>query len=260
MKTGFYPPLRCFAIGMFACLFSTLAVGQIVNVENSRLDEDSLGLQGALDLTFSTFKTTSTLFQVNNTTQLQYRTGDDIWLVLNNLDYLIQEGEQEFERALFQHLRYNRVMGDVVTWEAFVQHQNDLVLRIEHRWLIGTGPRFTLLDKENSRIRVGPLYMFEYEEEEGHNRYHRDSRLSAYTSTLFKFGETVSMAQTLYYQPRFDRIEDYRLAYQFLFSFLISDRLKFNVEGFLNYDAFPVDDPNIPNLTYKIGNGFAFQF
>ncbi|MEM1137366.1 MAG: DUF481 domain-containing protein, partial [Bacteroidota bacterium] len=149
---------------------------------------------------------------------------------------------------------------DNLVWEAFTQLQFDQILRIQRRWLLGTGLRFDLRSSPSDEVHLGISYMYEYEQEKDTSVFHRDSRLSSYLSVKKKFSEHVSLSMISYYQPRFDLFSDYRLSLGTGLGFKIAENLSFVLNINLTYDAKPVIDEEINSLTYNIRNGISFKF
>lgn len=240
-------------------LFSPfLASAQIVNIESLRLNNDSSGLSGQEVFTFKITRNTAELYEVNNNLALQYRKQRHILLFLSNVNFTFSR-TTDFERNGFFHGRYNYEQNDWLTYEYFNQYQVDIPLRIEQRILTGLGPRFTLWKKDKSKVVLGTLAMYEYDKELNNSIIHRDFRMSNYLSLSLRKKRFRATA-LIYYQPRIDLWADFRTSAQMQLSLDIWKNFAFTTTGVLAYDAFPVDDPAIPNLTYKLANGISYSF
>jgi hypothetical protein len=232
---------------------------QIVNIENLRLNEDSARWSGAEAFSFSIFRNTNRLISASNNTVLQYKNQRHLALFLNRLDFSFSE-QDDFARSGFLHFRYAFTQNDWLAWEAFTQLQSDRPLRIEQRRLLGVGPRFSIIQKAQTDVHGGLAMMWEYDRELANEIVHRDARWSTYLSANFNWSEHSRATLMVYYQPRADKWRDYRLSGQAQLRFKIWQKLLFQVTGMLNYDAFPVVDPSIPKLTYRLTNGLEIQF
>ena len=246
--------LTCFTLSFF-----TWANAQIVNIENYRMNKDSVGWEGAFELGFNGNKTTKNLFSLFGGSQIQYLNKRHLFLSSNEIALIIS-GAENFENRGFQHFRYNYGLHPKVFWEAFTQGQFDQVLRIQFRWLTGTGPRFGLLKKDNAQIFLGTLYMYEYEEEQGTGIINRDHRLSNYISLSTSVKDVFSINHINYYQPRLDRFKDFRFSSSTELKFKIIKQLFFSFSANLMYDAYPVVDADIPNLTWNFRNSISITF
>lgn len=231
---------------------------QIVNIESSRLEEDTMGLQGEFNVFYNFIKNTQTISQLKSSAALQERWKKNVFLVFNDVN-LVFSKTQDFVFNGYGHLRYNRLMNNWLAWEAFSQAQFDRVLLIQLRWLTGTGPRFKLFKNEKSKAYVGTLAMYEYEEEQT-GIVRRDVRGSAYLSFEVDPNDVFKISHITYYQPLFKNFSDYRVTTSTAMEFKVTKILTFKTAFQLMYDSNPVDSPEVVNLTYSISNGLSLSF
>ncbi|MDZ7848593.1 MAG: DUF481 domain-containing protein [Owenweeksia sp.] len=180
-------------------------------------------------------------------------------LFLNTLDVQLAN-EVVLEQNLFFHLRYNYRQNKWLTYEAFSQYQRNVPLRINERILAGVGPRIRILEEEKSSIFIGLIGMYEHDDELNNEIIHRDVRLSNYLTLNLAWKDRLEWSNYLYYQPRVDNWEDFRTSVQTLLKLKLLKNLAFATTLSLAYDAFPVVDPAIPQLTVKWLNGITYQF
>ncbi len=232
---------------------------QIVNIESLRSFADTTGFHGVENFNLNYTRNTRELVEITNNLSLKYRKGRNTVLFLNTLDVSLAN-KIVLEQNLFFHLRYNYRQNNWLSYEAFSQYQKDLPLRIQKRTLMGLGPRFTLLEKERLKIFFGPLLMYEYDDELGTDTINEDIRLSSYLSVTYLLKARLSWANYLYYQPRLDKFDDFRTSLQSQLQLAIFKTLSFTTTFTMAYDAVPVNDPAIPNLTIKWTNGISYTF
>lgn len=242
----------------FSLLFSGLQA-QIVNIEQLRFKQDSSTWLFQDDLSFSVFRNTQQVVDIENDFLLRYFKGRNQFLMLSSIHFNFSD-EVNFAQSGFVHLRYVRKLSQRWEWESFYQVQTDRPLRIERRSLYGIGPRFGVDQKGAFQFHTGHLAMYEqdYELETGIRHY--DWRLSSYLSMIWEIDERFNWSVVTYYQPRFEDWSDWRLSFQNQLAFKFGEHWAFTIAGSLNYDAQPVSDPSIPNLTYKIDNGIQVRF
>lgn len=251
--------IRTLGVTLCFIVFSVPAFSQIVNIESLRARQDSAGFTGSENLGADYTRNTNELLTLTNNLTLQYKKNRNVLLFLNTYDVSLANS-QVLEQNTFFHLRYNYRANDWLTYEALTQYQSNVPLRIQHRWLTGIGPRFTLLNKENNRIHFGSIFLYEYDAELNNDTIHRDFRLSSYLSYQLHFSKKVDWSTVVYYQPRVEKWEDFRTSIQTKLSFKIFKNLAFTTIFNMSYDAFPVNDPAIPNLTVKWSNGISYSF
>ncbi len=240
-------------------LFAKTLPAQIVNVEALRSDADSNGFYGRENLSASYTKNTRELWRISQNLNLQLRQNRHLWLFFNNIEISLSDNDALEQNGML-HLRYNFEQDDFLTWEVFSQYQKNIPLKINNRLLAGGGPRFSFIDKEKSKLYLGTLIMYEYDEEFSTDILNEDVRLSTYLSAVFLKKESWQWSSIAYYQPRVNKFEDFRATLQSQLSFQVFRKLSFTSTVSLAYDAFPVALPDIPNLTVNWGNGFSYKF
>lgn len=253
-----------FFVLIFMTLGWNMAVrAQVVNIENRRMHTDSVRTAGSLSLGMSfTENNGKQLFVTRNALALQSKSKSlrDIWLVLANLDLSKADGAA-FSNSAFLHLRYNRKMSRLLRWEAFTQAQYNRVLGIGSRWLAGTGPRLKLFSTEKSALYWGNLYMFEYETTTAASPViSRQHRLSAYLSATFDLDPALpgELITTTYFQPRLDRLADYRLSHETSLELNITKKLRATTRLYYFFDAAP--PAGIAGRALALEQGFRVGF
>lgn len=251
--------LKRIVVSFLLLLSFTPLYSQIVNIESLRSAADSNGWHGSENFNVTYTKNTKELFELNNNFTAQYRHNRNIWLLLNTWDVSIA-ADEKLEQNLLFHVRYGYKQNDWLTYEALAQYQQNQPLKIRDRVLTGGGTRFTLLEKTGAKGYLGTLVLYEYDNELDKNIEHNDVRFSAYLSTYLAKKDRVQWSTTVYYQPRIDYWEDFRTSVQTQLKLGIIKKLFFVSTLNMTYDAFPVQDEDIPNLTIKWVNGLAITF
>ncbi len=212
-----------------ALLIPGVLSAQLVNIESKRMQTDSIRF--TLNADFSFNHTNNDGSQVNQidaalTTQLKSKDHRKIYFFLGNYK-LIDSGEENLQNAWFLHGRFNYKFSQLFRFETFLQGQYNQLLVVEQRNLIGVGLRVKWIDKERFTGYAGNSYMYEMEssDQAGTTNYnHRNSTYLtlSYTAKSQKF----SIANTVYYQPLYRDISDYRILEQFRLDIPLSTWLK----------------------------------
>lgn len=234
----------CTMTGLFVFLCMQLQ-GQIVNMENNRIHNDSARVAGYANLGFHyTNNNNNRLLVTRNTLMLQLKSKDykDLWLVMGNFD-LSRANDKAFTRAGFGHLRYNRKLSKSLRWEAFSQLQHNRVLGIQNRLLLGTGTRLKInLREGKSQAYWGLSAMIEHEETAAEPAViRRDGRWSTYLSSTIQLppwlpGEWI---MTTYYQPRMNMLSDFRVSHESSVELSLTARIRITIRYTFLYDAQP---------------------
>lgn len=176
-----------------------------------------------------------------------------------------ETNDESFLYRMFSHLRYQYRASELVTWEAFGQIAHDRFRRITLRGLLGTGPRWTLVEGESAHLAWGTAYMFEHEEygtgedlsDSGQSR--DNHRLSTYLNARVAANERVDFSATIFYQPRFDAwADDWRLLSEIELSIQLVEQLALTVSFTVAYDSTPPDDIEKLDTATKAGVKFSF--
>jgi hypothetical protein len=229
---------------------------QVVNIEQERIKNDTTGITGTGQLSFQYLKEKSEVFNIGAGVHLQHKTNKG--LVLFITDYVLSKADgANYANAGIQHLRYNYKINNWLAPEVFTQAQFNEILHLNFRWLLGTGPRFTVVKNKSIKIYTGLSYMYEYEEVVN-AVYHRDHRLSSYLSLSYKLGENASIVNTTYYQPLFSNATDYRISSQTDMKIQFAKHFAFKVGYVYFIDTKPAED--VPRETQNFRNTISFSF
>ncbi|MBS1622115.1 MAG: DUF481 domain-containing protein [Bacteroidetes bacterium] len=231
---------------------------QIINVENARMQSDSIGWMGGASASFSFNKSEQNVFSLNMSAHLQYKTKKDLWLILGNYGYL-RGGSKRYLSNRFLHFRYNRKLTPWLRWEAFSQVQKDLVTDIKLRSLTGTGPRFKIVSTKKLHLYAAALLMYEIESEATSPVIkHFNWRSSNYISFTILPNENMEIISTTYFQPRLNLLKDFRLLNDLNLRIKTGKRFSVSLQWNLIYDQFPAG--TAPNTIYTFQSGFNYQF
>ncbi len=239
-------------------ILPSFCFSQVVNIESQRLQSDSTGWLGGAGADFSYTDNGNQTISASAFSQIEYKAKKELWLILGEYSLFKGNGE-DFINSSFGHLRYNRKFGKVLRWEAFTQLQYNEVTKINVRFLLGTGPRFKLMDKKKLKIYTASLYMFEYEEEADEFRtIHRQHRSSSYLTFTFTPTENISLISTTYYQPLFTFIGDYRILNQETIGVDLGKHFTISLKWNFLFDSRPVE--GVPNRIISLNTGIEFIF
>ena len=239
----------------------TCVLAQIVNIEDQRVSLDTLGWHGRIDLGANLTKNTNSVTTLSGSVRLD-RLGQKANVLLLADYKLIQVSGANAVNAGFLHARYGYELKDPWRWESFTQLQYNEQLRLTARWLIGTGIRRRLYrTKGNNRAYFGLLYMYEYDEISESDIFYRDHRLSGYLTFRYPFGETLTLANTTYYQPRLPDFTVPRISSVTNISVSVTTRLQLTSNFSLTFDErINRDVAEVPATTYQWTNGLRYVF
>lgn len=242
-------------LSLLATLLPLLLYGQVVNIENKRLDDDTSRWAGQAGLRFNVVENTqrSVNFGANGSVQFIH----DIHRAFFVTDLSLNKVETNaFTNTGFQHLRYQRHWHGPFSWEGYTQMQYNKPLRIDLRWVTGGGVRAVLRRSTDLRLAVGSSLMFEHEVDRVNELRYNDVRLSNYISAGWKLEPHMQVTAIVYYQPVITYASDQRIALEAQMRFRATRRFAFDTRINLQKDTKMA--PGVPELNYRWENYFSF--
>ena len=239
-------------LSLFIITAKQTCIGQIVNMESQRYQTDTTGWAGTAGGNFALTNFGQKVFAVNANGHIQYKSKKSLYLFLGGYGFL-KGDKQSFVDHGFLHFRYNYKLTKTVRLEAFMQVQQNVITKIQHRYLIGAGPRFKIMGAEKLRIYAGSLPMYEIEKEKDRPKALYDWRLSNYVSVTFVPNKQTELTTTTYYQPVLFDISDYRLLNQTSLKVKAGKKIAVRINWNYQYDATPA--AGIVTDTYNLSTG-----
>ena len=194
------------------------ANAQLVNIETKRLQTDSSRFVLNADFAFNHSNNDGlAVNQLNGTltTQLKSKDLKKIYLFLGNYK-LIDAEEGNLQNSWFLHTRFNYKFSNLLRLEAFLQGQYNQLLVVEQRNLVGAGLRMKWMDREYFTGYLGNSYLYEVEYSDRAGSTNYNHRNSTYLSLSYlSKSNRFSITNTVYYQPLYRNLEDYRILEQF---------------------------------------------
>ena len=250
--------MRYIICTLLIAVFHTVSVAQIVNIESQRMQSDTTGWLGNIGTGFLFEKNAVQVLNISVNAHVEYKTPKSIYLFLMNYNLLKGDG-QTLNNNFFYHLRYNYKISKLLRWELFTQLQQNNVTGIRLRFLTGTGPRFKLAGSKHFSLYAATAAMYEYEKEQTTpSIYHNDLRNSSYVSFTYKPAENAEIISTVFYQPLFRNLNDYRILNEISIKLKFVKHFSFTTSWYYLYDTRPA--AGTPKLNYSISNGIGYDF
>ena len=217
-------------------LLPRLSLGQLVNIESQRMQTDSIRFVLSADFSFSHANNDgSTVNQVDGSLTSQFKSKDLRKIYFLTANYmLIDSDNQKLQNSWFLHARFNYKITQFWRFEAFIQSQFNELLEIQQRNLIGGGIRMKLFAKKQLTAYLGNSYLYEMEKNIDEGLTYYNHRNSSYLTLIYTpKTERFSVSNTVYYQPLYENLKDYRILEQFKLNVPLSK--VFKVFALFNY-------------------------
>lgn len=264
---------KLLAFVFFVFLYSS-AFSQLVNIEKERKSYKE-GFQGFVSFSFDVTQSTSKIIQGSNVANFQYVKKKHTFLILN--DYTIMKVQKDqndidLKNKNFQHFRYNFSIVDTnkISFETFVQRQQNKIKFLKLRALAGAGFRFNVINTKNFVFNFAMLSMYENEIlSDSVNTNTKMLKGDIYISFSLKLKDYLFFSNVTYFQPalvdfnnysNFERYKDFRIFSDFSFSFVILKNLEFSVGFESSYDSRPPLELVNNKLFYDISNKLTYKF
>jgi hypothetical protein len=164
-------------------------------------------------------------------------------------DYANAIGETTVSRA-FAHVRYNYTLIEQLAMEAYGQLQSDRFRRLGLREVAGVGPRWEILHDNEIEIFAATSFMFENELLLAYSDpvtgvridgRHQDLyyRSSSYVGINYVIDAKSQITAVAYFQPRFDRPQDFRILHEGAAILGITKLLAVKLSVTYRYDSEP---------------------
>jgi hypothetical protein len=225
-------------------LVAAPASAQIVNVQPLVAKGEmkpglAFALEGSLD-----YRTGNVdLVLATGNLLLRYRLGRHHVFLLSHAEIGIKSGAEFLSKDL-EHLRYRVAVYGPIDLETFVQHDRDEFRRLSLRVVWGGGPRLRLLMTSRVEAAIAAAYLGEYEEirqdknpDAGTTRLMH--RVSCYATVTVRLRPRLSLAETVYAQPRIGLPSDVRLLEETELLTQVTTRFSLKVAASIAFESVP---------------------
>ena len=279
---GYGAAVRALAASALVAAFAAPAAPQ-VNTEKMRVGANEPGWGGTFDLNASLQQGNTEREILGGGVRLQYAwprleadtageaepDGDEtqgpanVIFLVSNYSFS-RANDNRYVNNAQGHLRFIRQHSPRISFEVFGQYQFNEFIRLEDRFLAGGGGRFALVQGERTEVFAGIGYMLEQETldlpaalPDGTSSEHH--RSTNYLTVRFNSeDERLRLVQTLYAQPRFDRLQDFRLLSETSFEIQLFRQLALAISLNVAHDSEP--PTGIKETDVVLSNSLRYSF
>jgi hypothetical protein len=253
-------------------LFYSPTFSQILNVEKSRLEEDSskyfigkaslgvnLNNRGVINDQAITF------LGINASTDLAYFSKKNTYMFINFLNYISNNGNA-FVSAGYTHFRIHLNRKNKLSYETFAQYQYDRPRGMNYRRLSGAGVRFELYKSKVINLNTGNGFFIE---QEGWQSPVQDVpfqnvifiKSNNYFSVRYNVNENLKLNSIAYYQVGYDKVVNLfrqRISGEANINVKISQKISMKTSFTSTYENHPIVP--IRKFIYTLLNGIEVNF
>ena len=235
---------------------------QLVNIESQRMQTDDVRFVLKTDFLFNYSNNDGVYiyrFDIGLATQYKFKNLNNTIFLIGNYGLIRSEG-LDYQNSWFLHLRYNRKLGHSKRFrlESFIQDQNNELLTVNSRNLIGLGLRYKFVKGKNFRAYFGNSYMYEKEVSDIVNQKYYNHRNSSYLSLNLKLTESgLELLNTVYFQPLYTDISNFRVLEPFKAEMPLFGNFK--VSALFNYFYNNINPLGTSEFTSVVSVGLTYQ-
>ncbi len=255
--------MKCRIIAAVTLICANQTSHAIVNVESMRIAAEQPGYSGHVDLGLSGKRGNTDKDDVSFDTRIQHHHNKTTSFAILSYDYSETSDARNTNKYLI-HARHVHQFQERKAWEGFAQLEENEFARLTYRRLLGGGLRFTLAqepEKLGLYLGAGVLYAWEsLEERPGLTDHGKDdfARANLYLSYKHKINDQLSFVSTTYYQPRFDKGDDYRALEQATIAIKMTDNIDFKLSLDIAHDSAPPQTIDKTDLSYTTSISYKF--
>jgi hypothetical protein len=251
----FFQVYRRWSLWLLALLLMTgFRAVAFINVEAVRRDAGP-GFAGKSSLKFSAEKGATNKLASNASTLNIYNFHADEIMFLADYNYSTTNGAKDTNNARF-HLRYTIYPKAPLSYELFTQYEFDQFRDLQAREIAGGNLRQALVEQDQQRLYAG--YGAFYEIEVLTDAPTRNGlRGNIYLSYVYG-KDPVQWTATVYYQPAFTSVRDYRIQAQANVETKMTARLSLEVQVAYIFENYP--PPDVPPSDVTVMVGFNLKY
>lgn len=267
-----FPASAAYLVFVLILLSFSQGFTQILNVEKSRLEEDSskyfmgkasLGMnlnnRGVIN------DQTITFLGINASTDLAYFSKKHTYMFINFYNYITNNGNA-FVSAGYSHFRIHLLRKNRLSYETFAQYQYDRPRGLNYRRLIGGGIRYSLHKSKAVNITLGNGFFLE---QEGWQSPVQEIpvqnvvflKSNNYFSIRYNVNENLRFNSIIYYQVGHDsgaNLFRQRLSGEANINVRISKKISMKTTFTSTYENHPIIP--IQKFLYTLLNGIEVNF
>jgi len=255
---------------MRICVFSFLLVMgvylfpapvlAIINAEDLDLSIDGDGIAGNVSLSVNGSSGNSEKINGEATGHMLWRYGLHMDMLVGSFNYGKSRGVRDTNKS-FLHLRHRYAWNGMWSLEAFAQAQQDEFARLKLRTLMGGGMCWSMhMNALEWHVGLGSFYEREQLRAVGVTvePIARLWRVNTFLALRYAWNERLRIQNTVYYQPAWKDIADYRILNDAALHVALNDTLDLKLSFELAKDARPPVGVRGTDMSYKTGLSFHF--
>ncbi len=227
-----------------------------VNTEKLRKSAKQDGFGGDFETSLNFKNGNSEVLNLGLGFRVEFKKDKNLLFTVNDFEFEKSSGAKVVNKG-FSHLRYNYILNDFWTNEAFTQVEYNEFTRLDLRNLYGLGVRLNFFNNENIKLVLGTAYLFEIESLKDQDSKDKNHRSSNYFLTKINF-EKFAFLNTVYFQPKLSNFQDFRILNESSLVFDLTESLGFKSSLKMRHDNEP--PLNVKKTDLEVKNSLIFEW
>ncbi len=240
-------------------LFSQNLTAQIVSLDERRTKDAASGLQGDVNFTLNFINNENQVLNFGNKLNLQLNDSLNTYMVYSDISLSRTDDVNDLNYGSFGAIYNHKAVNRVISAEALMQYQYNGNKKLRHRYIVGGGPRWKMIDRDGLKLSVVAYTIYFNELYESTVTSQKSmAKFSTMLSFYTKLSENTSIKHNTYYEPDYANPSDYRIDSQTTFQAKFNKRLSYKLYARFNYVSMVPDD--IDNFDYSLQNSLSYSF
>lgn len=251
--------LTILLIALVYLSLSSSLMAQIVSLDEPRTKNPKQGIQGDLQFTLNFTDNDKQVLQSGSKINLQLNDSLNTYMFYSDVRLSRTDGTNDINYGNFGAIYNHKAEDRIISAEGLMQYQYDGAKKLKHRYIMGGGPRWKMVNKEGLKLSlVAYTIYFNEKYESTVNSQTSKAKFSTMLSFYTKLSETTSIKHDTYYEPDYSNPSDYRIESQTTFKAKFNKKFSYRLHLNFNYVSIVPDGVN--NFDYALQNSLSFSF
>ncbi len=238
---------------------SSSLMAQIVSLNEPSSKNPKQGVQGDLQFTLNFTDNDKQVLQSGTKLNLQLNDSLNTYMFYSDVRLNRTDGTNDINYGSFGAIYNHKAEDRVISAEGLMQYQYDGAKKLKHRYIVGGGPRWKMVNKKGLKLSlVAYTIYFNEKYESSVNSQTSKAKFSTMLSFYTQLSETTSLKHNTYYEPDYSNPSDYRIESQTTFQAMFNKKFSYRMYLRLNYASMAPD--GIENFDYALQNSLSFSF
>lgn len=232
---------------------------QIVSLDERRTKNPKQGVQGDLQLILNFTDNDKQVLHSGTKLNLQLNDSLNTYMFYSDVRLSRTDGVNDINSGSFGAIFNHKAEDRVISAEGLMQYQYDGSKKLKHRYIVGGGPRWKMINRDGLKLSLVAYTIYFNEKYESTVDSQKSmAKFSTMLSFYTKLSETTSIKHNTYYEPDYANPSDYRIESQTTFQAKFNKKFSYRMHVRLNYVSMV--PTGVDNFDYVIQNSLSFSF